>query len=121
MGEKIGFFVNTDYCNGCQTCQVGCREINRVPFEEQWLSVTRNHPKLVDGELRLQFSYLPELDKCANCLTEDEEPYCQAVCTGHCLRVGLCSDIEPEIARSKDRWFSITTYISNTEGDDNDR
>lgn len=111
MAQKIGFFVNTDYCNGCQTCQVACREINRVPFEEQWLTVGRNKPKYVDGKLRVQYSYTPELDKCAQCLMQDEEPYCQAVCTGRCLKVGLFSDIEPLVSESKDRWFGITAYV----------
>lgn len=117
MSKRIGFFVNTDYCNGCQTCQVACREINRVPFDETWLSVVRGKPKRVGGALRMHFSPVPELDRCAQCLAQEEEPYCQAVCPSRCLRVGLYDDLEPLVSGSEDGWIALSAWVSEDSED----
>ena len=115
MAERIGFFVNADYCNGCQACQVACREINRVPFDETWLAVLRGKPKTVGGRLRLHYSHVPALDKCAACLAEEEGPYCQAICPSKCLKVGRYEDLAPMIEHSSDAW-SVSVATVESEG-----
>lgn len=116
VAERIGFFVNTDYCNGCQACQVACREINRVPFGETWLTVIRDKPKMRGGDkLQMRFSHIPELDKCALCLKEEEEPYCQAICPSKCLKVAYYRDMAPVLADSDDRW-SVSVATAESEG-----
>lgn len=102
--RKVAFAVCTEFCNGCQTCQVACREINRVPFKERWLEVHRNAPKLVDDRLRLRCLHAPELDKCVNCLDQDEQPYCQQVCPSKCLLVGGYEEVMERISSSEDAW-----------------
>ena len=105
--EKIVFAVSTDYCNGCQACQVACREINRVPFGDTWLTVVRGKPKNVGGSTRMRFSFVPELDKCAHCIQEEEGPYCQEICPSKCLAVGLFDRLAPTVFDSDEPWAII--------------
>ncbi len=104
---NVAFAVNTDYCSGCQTCQVACREINRVPFEERWLEVRKGAPTCVDGRLRLHYSHVPELDKCIDCVEQVESPYCQEVCPSHCLFVGERDGVLACVLDSKDKWSVV--------------
>lgn len=105
--RQIAYMVRTDYCMCCQACQVACREINRVPFSEKWLEVTRAKPKEIDGKMKVQHSYKPVLEKCLNCVDQEEGPYCQAICSSKCLKVGDFEDLKHLLDDSPGRW-SIT-------------
>jgi Fe-S-cluster-containing dehydrogenase component len=101
--QPVGMLLNTDRCTGCYSCQSACRELNRVPFEEKWLEVVRRKPNLIDGELRLYHLLAPALDKCAECVEQENPPLCVRVCMASCLYVAPVEKLTP-LLKTKGQW-----------------
>lgn len=40
MNHSLGFFVNTNYCVGCKTCQIACKDKNDLDTNQLWRKVT---------------------------------------------------------------------------------
>ena len=39
MVSQYAFFVNSDACSGCKTCQVACNDMNDIPAGQHWRRV----------------------------------------------------------------------------------
>ncbi len=64
--------INPQACWGCKACQVACKQENQAPAGINYISVTEDGPKSIDG--RLDTVYRVEV--CRHC----ESPACLEAC-----------------------------------------
>lgn len=87
--KKIGLLVDLDFCLGCWACQSACNEHNKLPLGQTYLRMLNNKVEEVDGELMVRKFPLPlALEKCADCVTDGNQPVCSRICIGKALTFG---------------------------------
>ena len=62
MNQK-NIFVDLEYCTGCRSCEVACKQENNVPVGIKWINVVKVGPRMVGGKLRMDFVPM----KCRHC------------------------------------------------------
>lgn len=72
MAVKYGLLIDFDRCQGCNACEVACKQENELPVGPQLKQVLTIGPEKVGG--RFIMEYLPLL--CMHC----ENPPCAAAC-----------------------------------------
>lgn len=70
--RPYALIIDHESCWGCKTCEVACKQENRVPDGIKLISVTEDGPRMIDGRLHFMF----RVDACRHC----DEPDCAAVC-----------------------------------------
>jgi Fe-S-cluster-containing dehydrogenase component len=95
----LAMLQDLDDCLGCFGCEAACREVNRYPYEEDWLRVVRQEPIVVDGKLRQYHLIAPLMDKCAKCYADNPEPLCITGCPAGALKLGPLADIAKEATK----------------------
>ena len=85
---RVGMLVDLNRCTGCYSCQTACRMVNGFSYDVKWLKVIRQPPEEIGGELRSFHLVVPmALDKCAECITQENPPLRVKVCMGNALLV----------------------------------
>ncbi len=84
MVSQYAFFVNSDACSGCKTCQVACNDRNNVPRGQHWRRVYEitagNWEKKNGGWVTTVAAYNLSMS-CVHCL----EPVCANNCPSQCI------------------------------------
>ncbi|MGI6033838.1 MAG: hypothetical protein ACOX69_10510 [Coriobacteriales bacterium] len=103
----IGILVNTEYCTGCHSCEVACRNHLGLKEGEFGIKLTETGPyKYEDGKAKnkWEWQFQPVLTKACTLCTDRTEmgkmPMCVQHCQAWCLDYGEVEDlvkkIEPE-------------------------
>jgi Fe-S-cluster-containing dehydrogenase component len=71
--------IGEDFCWGCRTCEVACKQEHRAPDGVRLIRVLEDGPREVDG--RLDFRY--RVAVCRHC----EDPPCAAACPAEAITV----------------------------------
>ncbi len=71
MGQ-YGLIIDHERCWGCKTCEVACKQENRIADGVRVIQVSEDGPKMVDGKLDFRFV----VDVCRHC----DDPDCVAAC-----------------------------------------
>jgi len=69
---ELSLLINTDLCFGCQTCEIACKQENRLGTGPRWIHVIEVGPEKIGGVLKL--GYRPM--RCLHC----SNPPCKEVC-----------------------------------------
>jgi len=69
---KYSVQVDVDVCQGCQACEISCKQENGIPVGPRWIRVIQVGPKEVGGKLKVTF--VPML--CKHC----SKPVCRDAC-----------------------------------------
>lgn len=86
--SKIGILIDLEYCVGCYGCQSACNDYNKLPLGETYLKQYNAKPHMVDGELSMFMCPIPyNLDKCAECVEQEDVAACQAICISKSIYV----------------------------------
>lgn len=89
---KYGLAFDLEYCTGCQTCCVACRQENGYSEYDWGVKITEQIYKRPDG--RIQVDYLPYPTKLCNLCAErlasgfDSKPSCVKHCPSACIEYG---------------------------------
>jgi Fe-S-cluster-containing dehydrogenase component len=88
---KFGLLIDYEFCIGCRTCEIACKQEHNRPAEEWGIRVIEVEPEVTGGKLY----YFPfPTDKCNLCgkrIAKGLEP----ACVKHCLaRAILFGNIE---------------------------
>ena len=102
-----GILINTEYCTGCHSCEVACKEEHdfktgkwgiRVLEEGPWQKDDSN-----DGGHCFNWNMIPVptdlCDLCADRLARKREPVCVHNCLGDCMRFGTIQEMAEELAK----------------------
>lgn len=97
---KKGLLINYDYCTGCHTCEVACKQEHGYPAG-RWGIVVKDLTRVTERD-KVQVDFLPFptdlCDLCARRTRAGEKPACVKHCMSGCMRYG---DID-ELARVMD-------------------
>lgn len=94
---KYGLVFDIEYCTGCQTCCVACRQENGYDENGWGITITEHTYKRPDG--RVQVDYLPFPTKlCTLCAERiesgfDTKPSCVKHCPSACIAYGELSEL----------------------------
>jgi Fe-S-cluster-containing dehydrogenase component len=53
--EQKNIFVDLEYCIGCRTCEIACKQENNIPIGIKWINVVIVGPQMVGDKLRMDF------------------------------------------------------------------
>jgi len=71
MNQK-NLFVELEYCTGCRSCEVACKQENNLPVGIKWINVVQVGPRKVGNKLKMDFVPM----RCRNCA----HPPCMEAC-----------------------------------------
>lgn len=93
MARK-GLLINYDYCTGCHTCEVACKQEHGYPAGLGGIVVKDCTRQTVD---KVQVDFLPFptdlCDLCARRTQAGEQPACVKHCMAACMTYGDVSDL----------------------------
>lgn len=105
MSEGYALYIDYEYCSGCHSCELACKNEHDIP-EGQWgIKVLEDEPWLLeDGSWH--WNYLPvpsELcDLCETRVNEGLEPSCVQHCQAKVLEFGTPVELAKKMeAKSK--------------------
>lgn len=83
---EYGLLIDYEYCSGCQSCEVTCKEEHNYPVGKWGIRVLEEGPwEIEDGSGVFDYNYIPVptdlCDLCAERTAKGREP----VCVHHCL------------------------------------
>jgi Fe-S-cluster-containing dehydrogenase component len=96
---KKGLLINYEYCTGCHTCEVACKQEHGYPAGTWGIMVkdfTRQNPD------KVQVDFLPFptdlCDLCAARTRQGEKPACVKHCMAGCMSYGELEELAGQMA-----------------------
>ena len=71
--KHYSLIIDHEYCWGCKTCEVACKQENHSADGVQLISVVEHGPTLIDGKMDFSF----HVTLCRHC----DDPPCAEACT----------------------------------------
>ncbi len=94
--EKIGLLVNYEYCTGCHSCELACRNEKGLPLDKWGIKVSETDPFEAESDV-WEWSYLPVLtvlcDLCEERVGSGEDPACVHHCLAKCMDYGPLDEL----------------------------
>ena len=95
-----GLLIEYEYCTGCHTCEVACKQENDLPVGK-W-GIKLNEIITENGD-RLRIDYIPFptqlCNLCAARTAKGELPSCVKHCQAACMMYGTILDLAKEMER----------------------
>lgn len=86
--------VNLDRCIGCHSCEIACKQENKIPEGTHRIEVKQIGPATLDGKTRMD--YIPLMNNgctlCAHRVKTGKGTACEDSCPNDALK--LCNDEE---------------------------
>lgn len=136
MTTQYGLLIDYEYCSGCQSCEVTCKESHNYPVGKWGIKVLEEGPwEIEDGSGVYNYNYIPvPTDLCDLCVDRTEkgkEPLCVHHCLANVITYGPTSELveKMQVKNKQVLWAPqykpleakgefVPTKKSNSEGDD---
>ena len=103
MENTYGLLIDYEYCTGCQSCEVACKEEHDYPVGKTGIKVVVDAPWKID-DTRWNFNNWPLVtdlcDLCADRVKEGRLPTCVHHCQGLCMYYGPVEDLARQMTSS---------------------
>ena len=101
MADKaMGMLVDYDYCTGCHSCEVSCKERFDMAEDEWGIKLADNGPWRY-SETDWEWNHVPipteECDLCADRVGKKREPSCVHHCLAQVMRFGPIDELVAEL------------------------
>ncbi|MBE6473716.1 MAG: oxidoreductase [Coriobacteriaceae bacterium] len=101
-----GLLIDYEYCTGCESCVVACKEEHKFPVGKWGIRVFDDGPwqKDDEGEGGNHFNWnkipVPTdlCDLCASRLAQGKEPTCVHHCLAFCMQFGTIEELAAKLA-----------------------
>ena len=109
-----GLLIDYEYCTGCQSCEVACKEEHGFPVGKWGIRVLDDGPWQKDdsgeGGNCFNWNKIPVptdlCDLCADRFEQGKEPMCVQSCQAKCLEFGTYEELKEKMA-DKDKTMII--------------
>lgn len=87
MKAEYGLLIDYEYCSGCQSCEVTCKEEHNYPVGKWGIKVLEEGPwEIEDGSGVFNYNYIPvPTDLCDLCAERVSATGKEPMCVHHCL------------------------------------
>jgi anaerobic dimethyl sulfoxide reductase subunit B (iron-sulfur subunit) len=91
-----GLLIDYEYCSGCQSCEVSCKEEHNYPVGQWGIRVFDDGPwAMDDGSFNWNKIAIPTdlCDLCADRTAKGKEPICVHHCLANVMRYGTVEEL----------------------------
>lgn len=116
MASNLGMLIDYNYCTGCHSCEVSCKQRFDLPTGEFGIKLAQNGP-WQHGE-KWEWNYVPipteYCDMCVDRLEAGKTALCAQHCQALVITVGPLKDLIKEMDDSKKMVLYNKTSAENT-------
>ena len=103
---QYGLLIDYEYCTGCKSCEVACKEEHDFPVGKWGIRVYEDGPWQKDDETDAGYNFnwnnipIPTdlCDLCKDRLADQREPFCVHHCLADCMKFGTIEEMAAELA-----------------------
>ena len=104
MKAQYGLLIDYEWCSGCQSCEVTCKEEHGYPVGKWGIKVLEDGPwELEDGSGVFNYNYIPVptdlCDLCAGRTAKGREPMCVHHCLANVITYGTIDELAEKMKR----------------------
>lgn len=108
---KYALLIDYEYCSGCQSCEVACKEEHNFPVGKWGIRVFDDGPWQKDdsgeGGQCFNWNKIPVptdlCDLCADRVAAGREPTCVHHCLANAMKFGTIEEMTAELAKKPKR------------------
>ena len=95
--ERKGLMINYEYCTGCHSCEVACKQEHQYPVGRGGINLSEIITERPDQSLRIDYLPFPTLycNLCPARTAKGELPSCVKHCQAACMYYGTL----PQLAK----------------------
>ena len=94
--EKYGLYINYDFCTGCHSCEIACRQAHGLGEGQFGIKLLQDGPRL-NANSDWDYTYLPLptrlCDLCAERVNEGRLPSCVHHCQAKVIEFGRVAEL----------------------------
>lgn len=115
MEAQVGLLIDYEYCTGCQSCEVTCKEEHGYPVGKWGIRVLEEGPwEIEDGTGVFNYNYVPVptdlCDLCADRTGKGREPMCVHHCLANVITYGRIEDLAKKAAAKGKQVLWVPQY-----------
>lgn len=104
LNKKYGLLLDYEFCTGCHSCEVACREEHGFPVGQYGIKIMEDGPRLLDEEKETyewRYVAMPTslCDLCAERVVQGKRPTCVHHCQAVVLNYGTVEELAAEMLR----------------------
>ena len=110
---KSGLLINYEYCTGCHSCEIACRNELGLGLGLWGIKMTEVGPFQIDAEEDTwNWDYAPILTSlcnlCADRVAAGQDPACAHHCLANCIEYGTIEDLAKRAEEMQGKVYIIT-------------
>lgn len=98
---KYGLMIDYEYCTGCHSCEVACKNEKNLPIGKWGIKLTEVGPWKIDSE-KWEWNYVPVptnfCDVCEERIKDGKKPSCVLHCLGQAMEYGPVEELAKKMA-----------------------
>ena len=98
--SRLGLLIDYEFCTGCRSCEVACKEEHNYPVGQWGIRVQVDGPWEIEEHM-FNFNFLPFptdlCDLCAERTAKGKEPTCVHHCQAACMEYGKIEDLAKKL------------------------
>jgi Fe-S-cluster-containing dehydrogenase component len=112
-----GLLINYEYCTGCYSCEVACRNEKELPLDAWGIKLTEIGPWELEPE-KWEWDYVPvptdHCDLCVDRVAEGKKPACAHHCLAQVMEFGTLQELAKRARELKGTKSTIFIPRSST-------
>lgn len=112
---QYGLLIDYEFCSGCQSCEVTCKEEHGYPVGKWGMRVLEEGPwEIEDGSGVYNYNYIPVptdlCDLCARRTAKGREPACVHHCLANVITYGPTEELVGKMAAKNKQVLWVPQY-----------
>ena len=108
-----GLLIDYEWCSGCQSCEVACKEEHNYPVGKWGIRVHDDGPWEMEPEI-FNWNKIPVptdlCDLCADRTAAGREPVCVHHCLANVMQYGTIAELAPKLAEKTKQVLFVPQY-----------
>lgn len=115
MQTQYGLLIDYEYCSGCQSCEVTCKEEHNYPVGKWGIKVLEEGPwEIEDGSGVYNYNFVPVptdlCDLCAERTAKGREPMCVHHCLANVMTYGPVEELAKKLCAKTKQVLWVPQY-----------